>query len=986
MLKSILAKILNKKDNPINSKSNQKKLKQYNDLINITNNYEQELIRLDDVQLKEKIESYKKDLTNPVLFLNLNSITKKKELKQKLDDLAYCLALIRESSKRLLGLRPYDVQLIGAAVLINNAIAEMKTGEGKTLVAAISAIYQAIHKKQVVVLTVNDYLSKRDMELLHPLYSYWGLTVAHNPVTVSKFNFDFKKEIYQSNIIYSTSSEFCFDYLRMNYVKNENEIFDTLNYFDEQERNSRFVIIDEADSILIDQASNPLILSEKVDTPIKDIELAKQIVDQVLIPSEYDKIESVFEGKYLLSDVMEIEKLSYLTEDEILSKRKEPNGDFYYEKGERTINIFETGYKKIEDFLLKNNLILKTNDLYSSDNHFIQFITAALHAKYGYVRDVDYLIKDDKIVIIDANTGRLNIGNRWSKGLHHAIECKENVPIQAQTRHIASVTYQNFFNLFTSKSGMTGTAYTEKVELKENYNLDVVIIPTNKPVARIDHNDLIFITKKVKYNYLKDMIVEKHQKGQPLLIGTPSVQVSEEVEKVLLSLGFEYNLLNAKNHEREAEIIANAGKFGTITIATNMAGRGTDIILGGKIEKNTQEELENWQNERNKVIQVGGLCVIGVDKNEHKRIDLQLLGRAGRQGEVGESVFLISLEDSLMIDNLNPNFLERVVNAIKNSPIDHEKVLSINNALLGIHSIKTLFDSIQKQISTRFFEHRKNTLKFDNILHTQRNAFYKIRRDIVSTSQEEVQKHIREYFYQYLEYKMSLEDVVFEEDSFIEKLIQQIHEYNNYSEKKIVDSIYVELNDRMNTLRSMFDSGKTQEEVIHFAANILIWIYNTRWNDIKLIEGQESKENFEKTTIIDIMDNLWIEFLNEIETIKNSSYLSVYAQKNPIETYRQEIHQLFMNIIKQIPVQTIVEISKHNMDINLVDLSKLQDYQFSKEISEMTKEELEEELRSLTSQLLKAEQLKLNHEQQVNGINDINTVKEINKDDQVNNK
>lgn len=986
MLKSILAKILNKKDNPINSKSNQKKLKQYNDLINITNHYEQELMGLDDVQLKEKIELYKKDLTNPVLFLNLNSITKKKELKQKLDDLAYCLALIRESSKRLLGLRPYNVQLIGATVLINNAIAEMKTGEGKTLVAAISAIYQAIHKKQVVVLTVNDYLSKRDMELLHPLYSYWGLTVAHNPITISKFNFDFKKEIYQSDIIYSTSSEFCFDYLRINYAKNENEVFDTLNYFDEQERNSRFIIIDEADSILIDQANSPLILSEKVDTPVKDIELAKQIADGVLIPSKYDNINNVFEGQHLLSEIMEIEKLSYQTEEEILNNRNEPDGDFYYDKATRSINIFESGYKKIEDFLLKNNFILKTNDLYSIDNHFMQFITAALQAKYGYEKDVDYLIKDDQIVIIDANTGRLNIGNRWSKGLHHAIECKENVPIQSQSRHIASVTYQNFFNLFTSKSGMTGTAYTEHVELKEIYNLDVVIIPTNKPVVRVDHDDLIFITKKAKYNYLKDMIVEKHQKGQPLLIGTPSVQVSEEVEKVLSSLGFKYELLNAKNHEREAEIIANAGKCDAITIATNMAGRGTDIILGGKLEENTKVQLENWQNNRNKVIQVGGLCVIGIDKNEHKRIDHQLLGRAGRQGEVGESVFLISLEDSLITDNLNPNFLDRVINAINNSPIDKEKVLNSNNALIGMYSVKTLFDNVQKQIAKKFFDYRKNTLKFDNILHTQRSAFYKIRKDMVNASQKEVQKYIEEYFYQYLDYKMSLSEVSFEDDDFIKKLIQQIHEYNGYTEKKIIDFIYVELNNKINTLQSMFDSGKTQEELIHFATNILIWIYNTRWNDIKVIEGQKSKENFEKTTILDIMDNMWSELLDEIDNIKKSSYLSVYAKKNPIETYRQEVHQLFMNIIQQIPVQTIVEISKHNMDINLIDLSNLQDYQFSKEISEMTKEELEEELRSLTSQLLKAEQLKLNHEQQVNGINDVNTVKEINKDDQVNNK
>lgn len=964
MLKSILSKFLNKKDNPINSKNNQKRLKQYHDLINITNHYEQELIGLDDIQLREKIDSYKKSLTNPVLFLNLNTITNKKELKQKLDDLAYCLALIRESSKRLLGLRPYDVQLMGSTVLINNAIVEMKTGEGKTLVAGISAIYQAIHNKQVVVLTVNDYLSKRDMELLQPLYSYWGLTVSHNPVTVSKFNFEFKKEVYQSNIIYSTSSEFCFDYLRINYVKNENEIFDTINYFDEKERNNRFVIIDEADSILIDQANSPLILSEKNDAPIKDIELAKKIADEILIPSKYDKIDNVFDKKYLLSEIMEIEKLSYQTEEEILNNRKEPDGDFYYDKGTRAINMFESGYKKIEDFLFENNLILKTNDLYLDNNHFMQFITAALQAKYGYVRDVDYLIKDDKIVIIDANTGRLNIGNRWSRGLHHAIECKENVSIQAQSKHIASITYQNFFNLFTSKSGMTGTAYTEHVELKEIYNLDVVIIPTNKPVVRIDHDDLIFISNKVKYNYLKDMIVEKHQKGQPLLIGTPSVHVSEKVEKVLLSLGFKYELLNAKNHEREAEIIANAGKFGAITIATNMAGRGTDIILGGKQKEETEEQLENWQDERNKVIQAGGLCVIGVDKNEHKRIDHQLLGRAGRQGEVGESVFLISLEDTLITDNLNPNFLDRVLNAINNSPINKEKVLNDNNALIGVYSIKTLFDNVQKQIAKKFFDYRKNTLKFDNILHTQRSAFYKIRRDIVNTPQEEIQKSIEEYFYQYLEYKISLNNVLFENDDFIKIIIQQIHEYNNYSEKKIIDLIYIELNNKINSLQFMFESGKKREEIIQFASDILIWIYNTRWNDIKVIEGQESKGNFEKITILDIMDNLWSELLDEIENIKKSSYLSIYAQKNPIETYRQEVHKLFMNIIQQIPVQTIVEISKHNMDINLIDLSNLQDYQFSKEISEMTKEELEEELRSLTSQLLKAEQLKLNNKQE----------------------
>lgn len=968
-----ISSIFKKNDNPLLSKLNQKKIKQYQRIIDKINNNYQWITDLSDDKLKVKVNEYKEkinttDSINEIINANLNQIKSDRELKIKLDDIEYCFALIRESAKRTLKLNPYDVQLLGSMVLLNGAIAEMRTGEGKTLVAAMAAIYQSLHKKQVFVLTVNDYLSNRDVHLMKPLYDYWELSSIDNPRQENLKEYQSKKEIYQSQIIYSTSHELCFDYLRLNTIKQKEDIF-FYPYADTEKLNDCFILIDEADSILIDNAKSPLILSEIENAPLNDILFAKELVTKVLKRSHYD--EKVYGNIF-----NEVEVLSNQTEKELNEKA---DGDFFYNEAERSINMFESSYKKIENYLLSKGFLLKSNDLYSGQSQFLKHIHNAIQAEYGYHKDIDYLVQDDQVIIIDKNTGRLHLKGRWTNGLHQAVECKENVTIQPEDKTSAQITFQSFFSLFKQKSGMTGTAYTEKEELWDIYHLDVVVIPTNKPVIRIDHPDMTFLTESAKYNRLKEYILSKHQNGQPILIGTPSVAISEKVEILLKELNVKYEILNAKNFEREAQIIENAGKLGAITVSTNMAGRGTDIILGGKLQLGIDNDKnillqQKWNEERNLIMERGGLCVIGVDKNDSRRIDNQLIGRAGRQGECGESVFFVSLDDGIITNNVKQNVYQSIYNIACKVGLDDTKALSEQNMYFGSGNWMQLVPMAQKEIEKRYSSYRKNTLKFDRVLHIQRLAYYKQRMNLLENSNQEIKQLIEKYFYDFVISKLTVQhsDIIKKEQSnngtivyslngddvlFLNGLKAIIHEYNQYTEPTILNEIALKINEKVNALGQY----TSVDNALQMTADILIWIYEARWNAVKVMEGQESQQDFERATILNVMDELWSGLLESLEIIKQSSSLSVYAQKNPLYVYIQEAHSLFLNIMDNIPIQTITDISKVNMDINLLDLSNIQNYNFSKEIADMSKEELEEELRSLTSQLMKAEQLKLHN-------------------------
>ena len=970
-----ISSIFKKNDNPLLSRSNQKKIKKYQNIIDKINNNYQWVTELSDDELKEKVNEYKTkigktDSSNEIIHQNLNQIKSEREVKIKLDDVEYCFALIRETAKRTLKLNPYDVQLLGSMVLLNGSIAEMRTGEGKTLVAAMTAVYQGLHQKQVFVLTVNDYLSNRDMHLMKPLYDYWGLSAIDNPRQENLKEYQSKKEIYQSQIIYSTSHELCFDYLRLNTVKQKEDVF-FYPYADTEKLNDCFILIDEADSILIDNAKSPLILSEIENAPLNDILFAKDLVKNVLKRSQYD--EKVYSNIF-----NEIEVLSNQTEKELNEKT---DGDFFYNEAERSINMFESSYNKIEKYLLSKGFLLRNNDLYSGKSEFLKHIYNAIQAEYGYHKDVDYLVQNDQVIIIDKNTGRLHLKGRWTNGLHQAIECKENVTIQPEDKTSAQITFQSFFSLFQQKSGMTGTAYTEKEELWDIYHLDVVVIPTNQPVIRIDHPDMTFLTESAKYNRLKEYILSKHQNGQPILIGTPSVAISEKVETLLKELNVKYEILNAKNFEREAQIIENAGRLGAITVSTNMAGRGTDIILGGKLQlghDNDENILlqQQWNEERNLIMESGGLCVIGVDKNDSRRIDNQLIGRAGRQGECGESVFFVSLDDGIITNNVKPSVYQSIYNIACKVGLDDTKALSEQNMYFGSGNWMQLVPMAQREIEKRYSSYRKNTLKFDRVLHMQRLAYYKQRMNVLENSNQEIKQLIEKYFYDFVIHQLNVKhpDIITKEKYksntgqesyalngddmlFLNDLKTIIHEYNQYTEKTILDKIATEINDKVNLL----DKYATIDNALQTTADILIWIYESRWNAIKIMEGQESQQDFERATILNVMDELWSGLLESLEIIKQSSSLSVYAQKDPLQVYIQEAHSLFLNILDNIPIKTITDISKVNMDINLLDLSNIQNYHFSKDVTDMSKEELEDELRSLTSQLMKAEQLKLHN-------------------------
>ncbi len=770
-------------------------------------------------------------------------------------------AIVREASKRTLKMRHFDVQLIGGIVLHQGKIAEMKTGEGKTLVATLPAYLNALVGKGVHIVTVNDYLAKRDAEWMGQIYNYLGLDVG---VIIHDLTDEERKKAYNAHITYGTNNEFGFDYLR------DNMKFDINDYV---QRDLYYAIVDEVDSILIDEARTPLIISGPTDETT-DI---------------YKKVNNI---------------VKFLKKDE----------DFEIDEKSKTITITDEGIKKLEK-------LMHIDNLYDARNvELLHFIHQALKAHHLFKKDVDYVVKDGEVIIVDEFTGRLMPGRRYSDGLHQALEAKEGVKIEKENQTLASITFQNYFRMYYKLAGMTGTADTEAVEFKKIYDLDVVVIPTNKPMIRKDYNDVIYKTEKEKFDAVIDEIVECHKRGQPVLVGTISIEKSEILSKMLKKRKIPHNVLNAKHHEDEAYIIAQAGRKGAVTIATNMAGRGVDIVLGGNPEmmlkyemvklgkKYTPEEAEKrleelkkqCDKEREEVLKAGGLHVIGTERHESRRIDNQLRGRSGRQGDPGSSRFYVSLEDDLM----------RIFGGEKISAIMDRLGIQEGEPIENKLITKSI-ENAQKKVESHNFEIRKQLLEYDDVMNKQRETIYSLRKEILKGEniKELMKDYIQEYFenifYQYINEKLSPEE--WDINGLIKKLEFDLMIKFNFKPDELKEINIDELKEKL--LNYIFELYEQKEKKY----------------------GEETLRELEKLVLLNSLDTHWREHLLNIDLLKEGIGLRGYAQQDPIRVYQKEAYELFIDMVEKIKESAVRDIFR----IQIVDEEELH------KLEEETKKERE---------------------------------------------
>ena len=783
--------------------SNQRRVDGYAKIVNKINLHEETMTKLSEEKFKQ---------------FNLN-----KESSD--EDLVKIFAAVREASKRTIGLRHYDCQMIGGLVLNGGNITEMKTGEGKTLVATLPAVFNALSGKKVYVVTVNDYLAERDAEWMRPVYEYFGLTVG---ALTSSQDFKDKQQTYDCNIIYCTSSELGFDYLRDNMVLFKHQ---------KTQKDLNFAIVDEVDSILIDEARTPLIISGATDD-----DASAYPVFLKLLPNLSRQMR---EG----------------TEDEPLED--DERGDYLIDEKLRSVELTDDGFEKVENFLVNRNLIKPDESLYTTNNlKFLKYVQATLKANLLFEKNVHYMVESNKVVLIDDNTGRKLPGRRVSEGVMQALECKERVPIQQETQTLASTTYQNFFRLFDKISGMTGTADTEAAEFKQIYGMDVVVLPTNQEMIRKDMNDTVYVNEADKFNALVKEIKDIHAKDAPILVGTASIESSEKLSNRLKKEGIRHQVLNAKFHEKEAVIIAEAGRPGAITIATNMAGRGTDIVLGGKQEENDKE----WEEKHNKVIEAGGLHVIGTERHESRRIDNQLRGRSGRQGDPGYSRFFLSLDDTvlrLFIDDNRKQLFSRLSDGMDDSSIEHPL---LNGAIANA----------QRKIENRNFEIRKQILEYDDVSNDQRLTIYKL----------------RDYFLE----ENDSETLIFEYlDNFLEKTADKVLPEDQASSWKF-DNLDRTLSQ---SLGASPDFNLLNKDGLNFAKvmDYLNEFYQKYYFD-KFSPLKERKPELERQISIQVMDAAWKRHLQNIDSLRGNIGLRAYAQRNPINEFKKESFYLFDSMIE----------------------------------------------------------------------------------------
>ena len=798
---------------------NDRILKRMMSLVNTANNMEQEL--------SEKPDSYFLELKDQLL-------EKYKENNDMYSILPHAFAAVREASKRTIGLRHFDSQMLGGISLAEGNIAEMKTGEGKTLVATLPVYLNYVMENKAVIVTVNDYLARRDAEWMRPVYEFLGLKVG-----IVNSNQQVKEKIYayKSDVIYATNNELGFDYLRDNMARSiEERVQCSLD----------FAIVDEVDSILIDEARTPLIISGPT---AETSDYYRQIRKFIPHLKKQDR-----EG----------------TEEEPLLD--EERGHYLIDEKNRSIELTDDGYILVEDLLEQANMLGESDGLYSASNlKIMKFVQATLRANYLFQKNVHYLVRNNEVLLVDEHTGRTMPGRRMSDGVHQALECKENVPIQRESQTLASTTFQNFFRLFDNLSGMTGTADTEAVEFKQIYGLDVVIIPTNVPMIRDDLNDLVFLTKKAKYLALIDEIESLRKKSAPILVGTVSVESSEQVSKLLKEKNISHQILNAKQHEKEAEVIANAGKPGMVTIATNMAGRGTDIVLGGR--KDDQSD-EDWKKNNEIVLNAGGLHILGTERHESRRIDNQLRGRSGRQGDPGYSRFFLSLEDDLLRLFISDNrraLFERI--GMGDDHIEH-KMLS-----RGI-------ENAQKRIENRNFDARKNLLEYDDVSNDQRQAVYSLRNQLLE--EENISETINDLIGS--EFKR-LSNIYVPEES-----IESQWRTEELQEVLLVNyGIANDIHDRVQN-----DKKLVPDSIAELIVNNSFEVYKSKYESFG-----ETRLLLEKQVMLQVLDVHWKEHLAEIDHLRGSIGLRAYAQKNPKNEFKQEAYSMFESMLDAIDSETV---------------------------------------------------------------------------------
>lgn len=790
------------------------------------NALEESLSKLSDEELKAKTAEYRERIAQGATVDSL---------------LVEAFATVREAGKRALGLRHFDVQLIGGMVLHSGKIAEMRTGEGKTLVATLPAYLNALSGKGVHIVTVNDYLAKRDAEWMRPVYEFLGLTVG---VNLTQMPHDEKQIAYAADITYGTNNEFGFDYLR------DNMAF-TLQ--DKVQRELNFAIVDEVDSILIDEARTPLIISGMSEESSESYAQINKLIPQ-LIKRE--------------------------TED--------GPGDFYLDEKQRQAYLTEEGHEHVEKIFLNAGLINENESLYDPKNIVLMHhLNACLRAHKLFHRDVEYVVTNGEVVIIDEHTGRAMPGRRWSDGLHQAIEAKENVNIQNENQTLASITFQNYFRLYNKLAGMTGTADTEAYEFQEIYNLEVIVIPTNRIIRRKDFPDKVYLTSAGKFRAVIEDIKECHQKNQPVLVGTASIETSEYLSNLLQKEKIPHQVLNAKFHEKEAFIIQQAGRPGTVTIATNMAGRGTDIVLGGNLEAEihalenpTPEQIEQvkaeWKARQEQIIAAGGLHIIGSERHESRRIDNQLRGRSGRQGDPGSTRFYLALDDSLMRIFASPRLagMMRKLGMTEDDAIEHGMVTrGIENA--------------QRKIENYHFDVRKQLLEYDNVANEQRKVVYEQRNELLAA------EHIAD----------TIEAI---RDDVVEAVVHEFVPAESLEEQWDVPALQAKL---MQDFHVNMDLAKILEEHSEWDdKDIVVAVQKEfkRLYDEKTAQASEQvMRDFEKSIMLQSLDSHWKEHLAAMDYLRQGIHLRGYAQKNPKQEYKREAFQLFSNMLESIKQEVL---------------------------------------------------------------------------------
>ena len=834
----------------------EKEVKRVMPLVEKINKLEDGISKLSDNELTNKTAEFKERLSKG----------------ETLDDLLpEAFAVVREASKRVLGMRHFDVQLIGGIILHQGRIAEMKTGEGKTLVATLPVYLNALSGKGVHVVTVNDYLAKRDSEWMGKLYKFLGLSVG---LVISGMDPNKKKEAYNADITYGTNNEYGFDYLRDNMVIYKNQMV---------QRPLNYAIVDEIDSILIDEARTPLIIS---GTANESSALYKQANDFV----------KRLKAKTLVEEDVK-------NEDQLADNE---NYDYIIDLKAKSATLTAKGIKKAEEHFRLDNL----NDIDNST--LVHHINQALRAHGIMKRDIDYIVKDGEVLIVDEFTGRIMYGRRYNNGLHQAIEAKENVKVANESKTLATITFQNYFRMYSKLAGMTGTAMTEENEFREIYNLDVITIPTNKEMIRIDNNDIIYKNENAKFRAVVEDIKQSHAKGQPVLVGTVSIEKSEKISSILKKEGIKHEVLNAKYHEKEAEIIAQAGKFSAVTIATNMAGRGTDIMLGGNTEylakqemrkkgysdelieqatahnetddeqilnaRKVFEELENRYkkeiaDEKEKVIAAGGLKIIGTERHESRRIDNQLRGRSGRQGDPGESRFYIGLDDDLM-----KIFGGDMVTSVYN------RLGADENLPLQLGMLSKAVESAQKRVEGKNFSIRKHVLQYDDVMNTQREIIYKQRREVLDG--ENLKDNILKMI------ATTAETIVSNYVAGLEKK-EELNKEGLLSEIRMVFGI--------ESLESLESDRLDEEKIIEELKEKAEEKYAQKEAEI----GEEELRELERVVMLKVVDQKWMDHIDAMDELKDGIGLRAYGQKDPVVQYRIEGFDMFDAMVSDIRTDVV---------------------------------------------------------------------------------